>query len=63
MEYSPPNRYFSAFEGWVDNEGKIPIDHGNLLLRGCILKNVHEVIGICLYTGSDTKLVLNSVKF
>ena len=32
-------------------------------MRGCTLKNVHEAIAICCYTGSDTKLVLNSAKF
>lgn len=60
-----PNRYFNNFDGFVKvpQGAKIPIDHDNLMLRGCILKNVHEVICICVYTGSDTKLVLNSVKF
>ena len=41
----------------------IPVDEHNLLLRGCILKNVHEVVGVCMFTGKDTKLVLNSVEF
>lgn len=63
MEYSPPNRFFSSFEGWADYDGKIPVDHNNLILRGCTLMNVHEAIGVCIYTGSDTKMVLNSVKF
>ena len=42
---------------------KIPLDSANLILRGCILKNTKECIAICCYTGSDTKLVLNSAKF
>jgi len=42
---------------------QIPISHDNLILRGCISKNVHEVIGVCVYAGKDTKLFLNSVEF
>jgi len=34
-----------------------------LILRGCTLRNVHEAIAVCVYSGSDTKVVLNSAKF
>lgn len=56
----------NKFDGTVTepkSKTKIPLDSYNLLLRGCTLKNVHEVIAVCCYTGSDTKLVLNSAKF
>lgn len=61
-----PAMQINKFDGTVEcvSAGlKIPLDSMNLLLRGCNLKNVAEVIAICCYTGSDTKLVLNSAKF
>ncbi|KAJ1341611.1 hypothetical protein BSLG_003800 [Batrachochytrium salamandrivorans] len=37
-----------------------PVNIQNILLRGSVLKNVDFVIGVVLFTGSDTKVVLNS---
>jgi phospholipid-translocating ATPase len=37
-----------------------PVDMQTLLLRGTVLRNTGWVIGIVLYTGEDTKIVLNS---
>ena len=37
-----------------------PIDVQTMILRGTILRNTDWVIGIVLYTGADTKIVLNS---
>ncbi|CAG8521461.1 1078_t:CDS:2 [Gigaspora margarita] len=39
---------------------KIPVNLNSLLLRGCVLKNTEWVIGLVVFTGSDTKLALNS---
>ena len=39
---------------------KIPINLNSMLLRGCVLKNTEWVIGLVVFTGSDTKLSLNS---
>lgn len=61
-----PAMQLNKFDGSATEPGsrtRIALDSYNLLLRGCILKNVHEVIAVCAYTGSDTKLVLNSAKF
>jgi magnesium-transporting ATPase (P-type) len=32
----------------------------NLLLRGCTLKNTRHAYGVVLYTGSQTKIMMNS---
>ncbi|KAJ3012869.1 UNVERIFIED_CONTAM: hypothetical protein HDU68_000982, partial [Siphonaria sp. JEL0065] len=38
----------------------LPIAMNSMLLRGCILRNTKWVIGIVIYTGADTKIMLNS---
>lgn len=46
-----------------DADGEIrteSISINNLLLRGCTLRNTQWVIGVVLFTGSDTKIMLNS---
>lgn len=58
-----PNLY--AYEGCVKyGAGGKPDQESatinNLLLRGCFLRNTKWVIGIVVYTGSDTKIILNS---
>ena len=37
-----------------------PIDMQMVLLRGTVLRNTKWVIGIVIYTGEDTKIVMNS---
>ncbi|KAH9900868.1 phospholipid-translocating P-type ATPase [Cubamyces lactineus] len=39
---------------------KTAVDHNMVLLRGTILRNTRWVIGVVLFTGADTKIVLNS---
>ncbi|KAI9295827.1 phospholipid-translocating P-type ATPase [Neoconidiobolus thromboides FSU 785] len=62
-----PNVNLYSFNGNLDvlnkNEEIIKsesINSTNLLLRGCKLKNVNYIIGLVLYTGHDSKIVLNS---
>ncbi|THH16144.1 hypothetical protein EW146_g4435 [Bondarzewia mesenterica] len=44
----------------VMNDERTPIDLQMTMLRGTVLRNTAWVIGIVMYTGTDTKLVLNS---
>ncbi|SNX85013.1 related to DNF2 - Non-essential P-type ATPase [Melanopsichium pennsylvanicum] len=37
-----------------------PITINELLLRGCALRNTEWIIGVVLFTGEDTKIMLNS---
>ncbi|KAJ3295872.1 hypothetical protein HDU79_008224 [Rhizoclosmatium sp. JEL0117] len=38
----------------------LPITMNSMLLRGCILRNTKWVIALAIYTGADTKIMLNS---
>lgn len=44
-------------ENEMDLRGDFTVD--NVILRGGTIKNVEYVIGMCLYTGDDTKLMKN----
>ena len=37
-----------------------PITIGNLLLRGCSLRNTKWILGVVIFTGQETKIMLNS---
>jgi phospholipid-translocating ATPase len=47
-------------EGGPGEEVKHPVNLETTLLRGCVLRNTAWVIGIVIFTGTDTKIVLNS---
>jgi phospholipid-translocating ATPase len=42
------------------NGQDFPVDINNVLLRGTLLRNTRWAIGLVLFTGEDTKIVLNS---
>lgn len=67
VDAETPNPNLYTFNGAMtlvekDSHVKKVISIGppGLLLRGCILRNTSWVIGLAVYTGNDTKLMLNS---
>lgn len=44
----------------MNDNSIIPIDIDQILLRGSSLKNTEYVYGIAIYTGHDTKVMMNS---
>ena len=43
-------------------EREVPLNASNLLLRGSSLKNTRWALGVVVYTGKDTKVMMNSPK-
>lgn len=62
VEVAQPSTKLYRFHGaLLDQEGgRIPISSDNLLLRESRLKNTDFVEGIVLYTGHETKAMLNN---
>lgn len=44
----------------VNDDEKEAISNDNVLLRGCMLRNTKWAIGVVVYTGDETKIMLNS---
>lgn len=71
LECDPPNPHLYAFRGTMHYENydengtlvnpdeKEAISNVNVLLRGSTLRNTKWVIGLVVYTGSESKVVLN----
>ncbi|XP_039266166.2 phospholipid-transporting ATPase IB-like isoform X2 [Styela clava] len=62
VECEAPNRHLYEFNGnlQIENERPIAIGGDQILLRGAMLRNTQWVFGIVVYTGHDTKLMMNA---
>jgi phospholipid-translocating ATPase len=61
IDAEPPNSNLYSFNGVIHYEKTmVPVCQNHMLLRGCILRNTSWLIAIVIYTGPDTKLMLNS---
>ena len=73
IESEPPHANLYQYSGaarWTQKDPKRPGDAGtqmaepisinNLLLRGCSLRNTEWVLGVVVFTGLETKIMLNS---
>ena len=56
----PDNNMYKLTAAVITPDDKYPIDLGQTLLRGTMLRHTKWVIGLVIYTGEDTKIVLNS---
>lgn len=71
VECDPPNAQLYSFKGTIHYENfdstgtminqdeKEAVTYNNVLLRGCVLRNTKWVVGLVVYTGSETKIVMN----
>ena len=73
IESEPPHANLYQYGGaarWTQRDPKNPAEPGkqmvepisinNLLLRGCSLRNTEWVLGVVVFTGQETKIMLNS---
>lgn len=62
IECETPNEYLYKFDGnFVFSDGeRIPLDPDQILLKGSNLRNTEWVLGLCVFTGHDTKIMNNS---
>eukprot|EP00753_Platysulcus_tardus_P007391 PLAT15173.1.p1 GENE.PLAT15173.1~~PLAT15173.1.p1 ORF type:complete len:1229 (+),score=655.01 PLAT15173.1:52-3687(+) len=58
----PPNADVYTFNGSLRLPGvdPVPLNPGQILLRGCQLRNTDWLFGLVLYTGHETKIMMNS---
>ena len=64
IELDAPSGDLRNVKGVLTLAGRAPIEitEKNFLPRGAILKNTEWVIGVCAYTGEDTKIMQNGIK-
>lgn len=56
-----PNRNIYGFQANMEIEGKrMSLGPSNIVLRGCMLKNTAWAVGVAVYAGRETKVMLNS---
>jgi len=73
IESEPPHANLYQYSGaarWTQRSPKDPTDPGtpmaesisinNVLLRGCSLRNTEWILGVVVFTGQETKIMLNS---
>ena len=59
----PPNEHMTMFSGafqFADKNEEHPLELDHILFRGSSLRNTEWIVGMALYTGHDTKAMLNS---
>lgn len=67
LDYGPPTPYLDEFKGKIHIGKKgcvanIPLNINNFVCKGTVLRNVDYIIGVTVYTGHHTKIMLNSSK-
>lgn len=63
FEYEAPNNRLYTFTGkFTQMHGVAPVDNENILLRGSVLRNTTWIFGQVIYTGPETKIMMNAQK-
>ncbi|EAS00135.1 phospholipid-translocating P-type ATPase, flippase family protein (macronuclear) [Tetrahymena thermophila SB210] len=64
VTYEAPNRYLYQFNGKIKYQDKfeVSLNNSNVLLKGSDLRNTEYVYGLVIYTGPETKVMMNSIE-
>ncbi|KAL8532568.1 hypothetical protein ACS0TY_008962 [Phlomoides rotata] len=63
VQCEQPNNSLYTFTGnMIINKQTLPLSPNQLLLRGCSLRNTEYLVGAVIFTGHETKVMMNSMK-
>lgn len=63
IQCEQPNNSLYTFTGnMIINKQTLPLSPNQLLLRGCSLRNTEYLVGAVIFTGHETKVMMNSMK-
>jgi len=64
ISFEPPSRHIHNFSGSLKMRDGVehPLTASSLLLRGSVLRNVEFALAVVVYTGSETKVAMNSTE-
>ncbi|XP_078133844.1 phospholipid-transporting ATPase VD isoform X3 [Sander vitreus] len=62
VECENPNNDLGRFRGYMEHPGgvRVGLHNNNLLLRSCTVRNTETVVGMVVYTGHETKAMMNN---
>lgn len=60
LTFESPNPDMYRFRGSLGDENS-NLTIANMMLRGCSMRNTPWAVGVCVYTGHETKALLNSM--
>ncbi|KAJ2727799.1 phospholipid transporting ATPase, partial [Coemansia sp. D1744] len=63
IDAEPPSTLLYSFKGSIqiiDSNDRDPLGVDNLLLRGSVLRNTQWVTGVVVFTGDETKIMMNA---
>ncbi|XP_051144581.1 phospholipid-transporting ATPase 3-like isoform X2 [Andrographis paniculata] len=63
VQCEQPNNSLYTFTGnLIIDKQTLPLSPNQLLLRGCSLRNTEYIVGVVIFTGHETKVMMNSMK-
>ncbi|CAM8884390.1 unnamed protein product [Rhodiola kirilowii] len=62
VECEQPNNSLYTFTGnLIIQKQTLPLTPNQLLLRGCSLRNTNHIVGVVIFTGHETKVMMNAM--
>ncbi|KAG4399776.1 hypothetical protein GLYMA_08G293900v4 [Glycine max] len=62
IECEQPNNSLYTFTGnLITQKQTLPLSPNQILLRGCSLRNTEYIVGVVIFTGQETKVMMNTM--